>query len=207
MESKSFKFETGVTISIGTKEITAKDKSGEDKMDSVNLDSFTFEQFAEPRISPSGLSSIPLVLGLLIVVFGGGDGTPFFYLGILILIFGIVALVFTVIEAMLEGNISRQLIAKFYAHKGYAITIGNKSGNNIQFVADLNELSKIKEVEKQLDELKQHLFKVESAKPQQTTVIQNESSNLDELKKLGELLEAKVITQEEFDQKKKELLK
>ena len=40
--------------------------------------------------------------------------------------------------------------------------------------------------------------------PQQ---IKNESSNLDEIKKLKELLDIGAITQEEFDTKKKELLK
>ena len=40
-------------------------------------------------------------------------------------------------------------------------------------------------------------------KPQ---IIQNNSSNLDEVKKLKELLDMNAITQEEFDKKKKELL-
>jgi glycerophosphoryl diester phosphodiesterase len=79
------------------------------------------------------------------------------------------------------------------------VTIGNKSGNNIEIIAQQEDLELIKELETKIYELKK------SAVKNDAPVIQS-SSNLDELKKLSELLNAGVITQTEFEQKKKQLL-
>ena len=80
------------------------------------------------------------------------------------------------------------------------MTIGNKSGNNIELIAQLDDLELIKELEQKIYELKK------SATKQNNPIIQSQSSNLDELKKLGELLNAGIIGQDEFDKKKKQLL-
>lgn len=48
--------------------------------------------------------------------------------------------------------------------------------------------------------------KLSSVPETSTTIIQNQSSNLDELEKLANLRDKGIITQEEFEAKKKQLL-
>jgi len=205
MKTKTFRFQTGVSITVGAEQITARDESGADKMDSKHVDSLSYEEFVQPRIPPAGLATIPFVLGFFILIISGGDGTPLFYLGATLLGLSVVGFIFVALDALLFTGVARKLIASVWAHKGYAIEVGNKQGNNISFFALDNELERIKQVSKMIDELKVHLSQLEEQKV--TPVIQQSSSYLDELKKLGELLNTKVITQSEFDIKKAELLK
>ncbi len=77
-----------------------------------------------------------------------------------------------------------------------------ESENSFTFEANLNDLMEeiSKYVKNRLEEIK------ENKTAPQTTVIEQKTSSADELIKFKQLLDAGVITQEEFDKKKQELL-
>jgi hypothetical protein len=202
MEDKTYRFKTGVVVGITKEEIYAKDNSGIDKMSAKNIDALSYEEQIQPRISPAGLCTIPFTLGALMMIFWGGDNNK---LGLFLVIIGAVGFVFIFFDAMLQLNLARTLIAKVWSYKGYAVTIRNNSGNNILFYTDLTELKKIKEVENKISELKLFLSSTKETATNGQQPVSN--SNLDELKKLAELFASGIITQEEFDMKKRELLK
>jgi len=204
MKTKTFRFQTGVSITVGAEQITARDENGADKMDSKHVDSLSYEEFVQPRIPPAGLATIPFVLGFFILIFSGGDGTPLFYLGATLLGLSVIAFIFMALDGLLFTGVARKLIASIWAYKGYAVEISNKSGNNITFFTQSDELGSIRLVSKSIDELKIHLSQME--KKTIVPVIQQSSSNLDELKKLGALLESGILSQSEFDEQKKKLL-
>ena len=102
------------------------------------------------------------------------------------------------IDSFLELGITNNIINNFFSNKGYHVTIGSKSGNNIEIIALIEDLELIKELETNIYELKKSVVKNDAPIMQ--------SSNLDELKKLSELLNSGIITQTEFEQKKKQLL-
>ena len=96
--------------------------------------------------------------------------------------------------AMQTSFLSRFINIYFSEHRILAI-IGNKSGNNIEFYALDNEVSKIKEVEEEISNRKKLVTHDTS---------QNEFYS--DIKKLKKLYEEDIITKEEFDLKKKLIL-
>jgi len=204
MKTKTIRFQTGVSITIGAEQIIARDENGTDKMDSKFVGSLSYEEFVQPRIPPAGLATIPFVLGFFILIFGGGDGTPLFYLGATLLALSVIAFIFMALDGLLFTGIARKLIASIWAHRGFSVEISSKFGKNITFFTQRDELGSIKLVSKSIDELKIHLSQME--KKTTAPVIQQSSSNLDELRKLGALLESGVLSQSEFEQQKSKLL-
>ena len=120
------------------------------------------------------------------------------YFGIILMGLAFVFFLITVIDSFLELGITNNIINNFFSNKGYHVTIGSKSGNNIEIIALIEDLELIKELETNIYELKKSVVKNDAPIMQ--------SSNLDELKKLSELLNSGIITQTEFEQKKKQLL-
>jgi hypothetical protein len=107
-------------------------------------------------------------------------------------------------DSMLHTNLYRKIIHKYFSNHGYLITIGNQSGNNIEFVSNDDEMVKIKKLESCLNKLKSEVENktIVSEKPNVTA-----TSNLDEIKKLGELYKNGILTEEEFKNKKEQILK
>lgn len=203
--SKTFDFKSGVTVETNKDKVTATANNYNNSIQTADLDNFSYVDHTEQRMTFVGLLARMFVIGLLIVIlskvlFGKFQmESQAIFIGCAIMGISFLGFALFCIDLMLELGITNNLISNFFSNKGYHVTIGNKSGNNIEIIAQLDDLELIKELETKIYELKK------SAVKNDAPVIQS-SSNLDELKKLSELLNAGVITQTEFEQKKKQLL-
>lgn len=205
-QPKNYHFENGVKIEIDSKKITMIDKNNHKNISSENLDNFSKQDYVQDMMSPGTLwfrfvaASIVLI-GISETIWGGWSFMSWSFTLILIVV-NIIFFMFFMIDELIEANILRRFIRAYLSYEGILVTIGNNSGNNIEFLVSPEDNDKVNQLEKAIDELKKYKKdKLQNNKVNQTT------SNLDELKKLGDLLANKIITQEEFDIKKKELLK
>jgi hypothetical protein len=202
---KTFDFKTGVTVETNKDKITVTAQNSSKTIQSTDLDNFSYREHTEQRMTFVGVLARMFAVGLLLLIFSKmifskiNLESQATYLGVILMGISFLAFIVFCVDLMLELGISDNIINSFFSNKGYYVTIGNKSGNNIELIAQLDELDLIKELESKIYELKK------SAVKNDTSVIQP-SSNLDELKKLSELLNAGIITQTEFEQKKKQLL-
>lgn len=114
-------------------------------------------------------------------------------------------------DAFLETGLYDKVILRFFADRGYAVTIGNKSGNNASLFAMESDFPKIKKLETAISDLK-HFLENKQAQPTIVTptpepnIKPSSTTQLDDLKKLGELFQSGILTKEEFEKKKTELL-
>ncbi len=218
---KTFRFDTDVNVYVTTEGIKATANNGSTNIEAKNLDNFSYIDYVEPKLSPIGMATRVLVFGWLgafaltffvkdewaVLFFEANPKDLFFgWLAIVIFIlsFLLAGFIWTsfVMDMFLETGLYDQIIVRYFAHKGYQVTLGNRSGNNIVFFAMDYELSKIRILEKKMQELKSY-FELNKS---QTTQPQVNATNLDELKKLGELYQNGILTKDEFDKKKVELL-
>lgn len=202
---KTFSFKTGVTIEITKDKVIASAENGSNSIQSSDLDNFSYAEHTEQRMSFVGVLSRMFVIGLLLVILNKVLFSKFqlesqaIFVGCALMGLAFVFFLVMVIDSFLELGITNSLMNNFFSNRGYHVTIGNKSGNSIELITELNELELIKELESKIYEIKK------SAVKNHVPIIQS-NSNLDELKKLGDLLNAGIIDQTEFDQKKKQLL-
>jgi hypothetical protein len=203
--SKIFNFKSGVTVETTKDKVTATAPNYNKTIQSADLDNFSYVEHSEQRISFVGVLARMFVVGLLLlivnkVLFGKFQmEKQAIFMGCVLMGIAFIAFLLTVIDSQLEMGITNSIVNNYFSNKGYYVTIGNKSGNNIELIAQLDDLELIKELEVKIYELKKSAVKNDNS-------VQAQSSNLDELKKLGELLSAGIIDQAEFDQKKKQLL-
>ena len=204
-QPKKYQFENGVIVDINQDKITVAINNDKKTMNAENIDNFGYQEYNEPMMAPSTLlfwiigGSFGFV-GLSELFFGGWSFFSWSFTFILVIINVIIFLIF-MIDELLELRIFRSIIANHFTNEGIQVAIGNNSGNNLEMIVFKEEQSKVSDLEKTIEELR--TFKKE------TSQINNvaSTSNLDELKKLGELLESNIITKEEFELKKSELLK
>lgn len=202
---KTFSFKTGVTIETTRDKVIASAQNSSNSIQSTDLDNFSYAEHTEQRMTFVGVLSRMFVIGLLLVILNKVLFSKFqlesqaIFMGCTLMGLAFVLFLITVIDSFLELGITNNIINNFFSNKGYYVTIGNKSGNNIELITELNELELIKELETKIYELKKLATKND------VPVIQS-NSNLDELKKLGDLLNAGIIDKAEFEQKKKQLL-
>jgi len=202
---RTFDFNSGVTIETNKDKVTATANNYNNSIQTADLDNFSYVDHTEQRMTFVGVLARMFVIGLLIVIlskvlFGKFQmESQAIFIGCAIMGLAFVFFLVMVIDLFLELGITNNIINNFFSNKGYHVTIGNKSGNNIEIVALIEDLELIKELETKIYELKKSAIKKDAP------VIQS-SSNLDELKKLSELLNSGIITQTEFEQKKKQLL-
>jgi hypothetical protein len=203
---KTFNFKSGVAVETNKDRITTTAPNYNKTIQSGDLDNFSYIEHSQQRLTFIGVLARMFVVGLLLLIvskllFGKIHlETQATYLGGFLMVISFLGFILQVVDSWLEIGITDNIINSFFSNKGYYVTIGNKSGNNIELIAQLDDLELIKELEQKIYELKKLAVK------QDAPVIQAQSSNLDELKKLGELLNAGIIDQTEFDQKKKQLL-
>lgn len=209
-----FSFDTGVVVTFLNDSLNVKSSNYNSSINYKNLDNYTYKNVSIPRITPFGLATRTLLYGwisafALIIPVKDEWGALFFtanpfdiflaWLSIIIFCgsFFISGLIFLgyVFTAAIETSFLSRLINNYFSDHGILITIGNKSGNNIEFYALDNEVSKIKEVEKEI------LNRRKSTKANKS---QNEFYS--DIKKLKKLLEKGIITEKEFDLKKKQIL-
>lgn len=201
---KTFNFKSGVTVETNKDKVTATDPNYNNSIQTADLGNLSYVEHSEQRITFVGLLARMFVIGLLIVIlskvlFGKFQlESQAIFIGCALMGLAFVFFLVMVIDSFLELGFTNNIINNFFSNKGYHVTIGSKSGNNIEIIALIEDLELIKELETKIYELKK------SAVKNNAPIVQ--SSNLDELKKLSELLNAGVITQIEFEQKKKQLL-
>ncbi|MBY8963867.1 SHOCT domain-containing protein [Flavobacterium sp. D11R37] len=160
-----------------------------------NMGGVNIEEFSYLSIRPTQISLRMLLLGIIIAIIAMVISVePLSFLGVVMIIFGIV--MFNVglwVDGFLGTKIAYNVYSYLFASKGYKVSIQNNSGGgHIEFYIALNQL---KEAE-QLDtfRLKE---KPETAFP---------SNGLNDLEKISELFKRGILTEEEFIQKKKQLL-
>lgn len=203
MEIKNFKFGTGVELEVGENTITLNTSSNKRSLESDMFDTFSYNLYFENRISPGGLYFRILVFSFISIFF-------IFFLSlttiiIYTIIIGIFNAILTIVfafDAMLELNFFRRITNQYFSNNYYLVEISSKTGNNIQFYTLVDEINKIKEVEKCLTELKKRINNKKINNAEKPEVLNYH----DDLKKLGELLKSGLVTQEEFDLKKKQIL-
>lgn len=205
---KEYNFKTGVAVTINSEKITAKHSKGTSFINSENIDNLNFKKVLQPKMSVGGMQFrlIGLSLLFLFIMSSFMDtqtqwkvGLPIFFI---VAVLNVGFYLFGFIDAMLELKIYRGIINKYFSDEGFNVSIGNKSGNNIDFLTLIDEQNVIEELKKKLEELKLFI----SNKQEQNNNNQIATSNLDELKKLGDLYKNKIITEDEFEKKKMELL-
>lgn len=219
---RTFNFDSGVVVTLNTETVTAVASNGRTTIESKHLDNFHYIEHIEARISSFALVARTFGIGIVLIFISGDQLKALIFqaslfnnltlwAGLLCIIIGFIALFIEMIDLFMQLGLYKRLIAKLFSTRGYAVSIGNKSGNNINFFAGEDEISLIKSLEKKTIELKKHL---ETNQPQQVVVTpvaehQTKVSDnvLDDLKKLGDLFQSGILTQQEFDQKKTELLK
>lgn len=193
---KVFNFNSDIQLLINDENITLIHEGGKNKINPENLDRISYNLYWENRISPGGLYARLFWIPLTATIFMNWKLSiiVYSYLAILIVIF--------VFDAMLELNICRSFVNKYFSNNYYCVEIASKTGNNIQFYTSVDELKKIKEVEKCLTDLKKRINDKTMKDTEKPEVLYYH----DDLKKLGELLKSGLVTQEEFDLKKKQIL-
>lgn len=203
---KTFNFKSGVTVETNKNKVTATAPNYNKTIQCSDLDNFSYVDHSQQRITFWGLLARIFTVGLLLLIFSKAIfqklnlETQATYLGMFLMGLSFLGLILFVIDITLELGIADNIINQFFSNKSYYGTIGNKSANNIEFYAHLEDLELVKELEAKIYELKKSAIKEDNP------IAQTQSSNLDELKKLGELFNAGIIDQTEFDQKKKQLL-
>lgn len=102
--------------------------------------------------------------------------------GFLVMLIAVFAFIIEVIDAFLELGLYNKLIGHFFSDKGYQVTIGNRSGNNIVFFAMLDELRRVKELDKKLEELKAYIIENKNPIPVAPIPQKSNDTHLDDLK-------------------------
>jgi ABC-type multidrug transport system fused ATPase/permease subunit len=207
-----FKFDTEVTINVDETKILAKYESGTASIDSQNIDSFSYSKYWEARFSPANLWFRFVGISVAIMLFTGfiSDSTDsssvngwvsFLSIVGILVVLNILFFFLFMLDAMMRIGIFAGIIKSFFSNHVYSVIIGNMSGNNIEFITLLNEKDKIIKLEQKVKEVKEDARQKKMSNP-----ISN-SSDLDELNKLGQLYKDGILTKEEFIQKKEEMLK
>lgn len=213
MNSK-FNFETGVVITFQNDSLNVNSTKYNSSINYDNLDNYTYENVTQPRVTPFALAVRTLVLGWAIAftitipikdewggIFFTASSSDIFLAWASIIMFAVSFLISGLIfwgyvfSAAMQTSFLSRLINNHFSDHGILVTIGNKSGNNIEFYALDNEVSKIKEVETEI--LNRRKSIIDDA-PQNTSY--------SDLKNLKQLHEEGIITEHEFDLKKKQIL-
>lgn len=231
-EAQIFRFSSGVVVELNENKLIAKADNGSSSIDIKNLDNIKYLKVTQPRLSVIGMITRTLIGGCLLAllidmifvrdewgaIFFDASPKDIFFGWIAIIIFigsfllaGFIWFVF-VFDAFLETGLYEKFILRFFADRGYAVTIGNKSGNNASLFAKESDLPKIKKLETAISDVKHF---IENKPVQQPPIItptpepnikSTSSTQLDDLKKLGDLFQSGILTKEEFEKKKTELL-
>jgi hypothetical protein len=208
-QNKIYSFRTGVKIEINDTSITTIDNKGSSYIILNKLDNLTYSNIVLPRISPVTLLFRTVGLSILIafaigIVFDrieGGTLKGFGLLGILFIL-NILFFFLFVFDTLFQFNIFNRIINNFFSNKLIHVTIGNKSGNNIEFYTLPEELIDIMKLKKNIETF----ILGENERMKDDKYADDLKSNVDELRKLNELFKTGVITDEEFKQLKSRII-
>lgn len=219
--TNEFYFKTGVVVTFKDDSLNVKTSNFNSSINYTNLDNYTYSNIYKPRISPIGLAFRTLVFGwfsAFIIVLPVKDewGALFFtassmdiflaWLSIIIAVGSV--LIFWLIlfglgfSVFMETSFLSRFIQNNFSDYRIKTIIGNKSGNNIEYNALEEEISKVKAVEIEIASRKKIVN--ENTKSNSLNILQTDFHS--DLKKLNELLVEGILTQEEYDLKKKQIL-
>ena len=209
-----FSFNTGVVVTFLNDSLNVKTSNYNSSIYYKSLDNYTYKNVSFPKITPFALAVRTLVLGWAFAftitipikdewgaIFFTASSLDIFLAWSSIIIcagsFLISALIFWgyVFSAAIRTSFLSRLINTYFSEHRILAIIGNKSGNNIEFYALDNEISKIKEVENEISNRK---------KTATDNALQNDFYS--DIKRIKELLDKDIITKEDFDLKKKQIL-
>ena len=183
-------------------------------IDFKNLDSAVYKEVYIPRITVMNLAVrstiLFFVLGCLTISLVGGDHWEGF-LWVTIILWIAAFLSFRMIwgsyifSIMFGANFWDKIIKKYFSNQNYQITIGNKNGEviNIYTLITDADKKKIEKLQNIIEKIRNMVFK-ESIQVKKVVVESNDYFK--ELSSLNELLKSGILTQEEFDLKKKQIL-
>lgn len=212
--NNKFSFNTGVDVTFLHDSLNVKASNYNSSINYTNLDNYTYENVSLPRVTPFSLAVRTLVFGWILAfiilipvkdewgaLFFTANAFDIFLAWLSMIVFAgsflISALLFWgfVVSAAMQTSFLSRFINNYFSDHRLFIIIGNKSGNNIQFYAFDDEISKIKEIEKEVSNRK---------KLTENNAVQDDFFS--DIKKIKKLLEENLLTQEEFESKKKQLL-
>lgn len=206
-QPKKYEFKNGVVLDINEQKIILTINNDKKTLNAENIDNFGQQEHIEPTMSRGTLLFwiIGISFGMVALseIYLGGWSFFSWSLTFILIAINIVIFLIFMIDELLELGIFRRIVHHYFSNEGILFTIGNNSGNNLDIIVYKEEHGKVLDLEKTIEELR--IFKKEMR--QINNVASTRISNLDELKKLGELLESNIITKEEFETKKSELLK
>jgi len=216
--TKKIRFNTGVSIDFINNQVLVTASNYKGAIDYKNLDNYTYSSVYFPRLSLLALAARIFLGGGILSVFlfaimyklDSSDESSHLLNVLTSIVFAatIILPVFIfygeLFNTILGFNFADKIIQKYYSDKRWVVVIGNKSGNNIKFYAVIDEIEKVKQLEKIISDIKKNYL----AEPK----LQNEvtksvpSDYLMELSKLNELYKQGVLTDVEFTTKKTEIL-
>lgn len=212
--NNKFSFNTGVDVTFLNDSLNVKASDYNSSINYTSLDNYTYKNVSFPKITPFALAVRTLVLGWACAftitipikdewgaIFFTASSLDIFLAWSSIIIcagsFLISALIFwgNIFSAAMQTSFLSRFINTYFSEHRILAIIGNKSGNNIEFYALDNEVSKIKKVEEEISNRKKLVT---------YDIFENEFYS--DIKKLKKLYEEDIITKEEFDLKKKLIL-
>ena len=208
MENKTISFSTGNLI-INDKNISFHLKGGNVKnVNTIGRENIGHQDKQPMRLLPKSefvyifrnaiIGIVVVVVGFIIAV--SSQFFLFVYLGLGFLFFAFfLYFAWMWLDSILGLNIAKPIMLSLYGVNAIRVVVQNiYGGNNLQFFLRLDEESKIPNFE---DYKLDKIYNVDNVKKSDTV-----KNNLDDIEKIAALRDKGILTQEEFDLKKKQIL-
>lgn len=214
---KKIGFNTGVSIDFVNNQVLVTASNYKGAIDYKNLDNYTYTSIYVPRLSFIAVAARIFLGGgflsvfLFALMFKVDSEELSHFLGVLTIIVFLATILFSglvfygfIFNAILGFNIADKIVQNYFSNKRWFVVIGNKSGNNIQFYAIIDEIEKVKQLEKIISDIKKNYIPEPILQKEVTKSVP--SDYLVELTKLNELYQQGILTEAEFTNKKTEIL-
>lgn len=196
MESKTIKFISG-NVEITDKKIsfysTTKNLKNLQSMERYDMGNINSENFSYLGILPIQIALRSLFLGVIFAVLSIIIGVEAIsILGVVMIIFGLITFNLDLwVDGLMGTKFAYRLCSYLFAGKGYKITIQNNTGGeHIVFYIALDQLSQA--------------LNIESCRLKEKPTTQ--AIGINDLEKISELFQKGILTEEEFNLKKKQIL-
>lgn len=200
MENKIINFASG-NIELTNEKISfrssVKDLKQFQSMERYNMGQVNSEQYTYLGIMPIQLALRSLFFGIILAIIAIAANIQFFsVIGVSAIVFGLVTFNLDLwVDGLFGTKFGYRLCAYFFATKGHKITIQNNSGGeHILFYISLNQLG---------EAMKLETYKV-TERPIPNPLPQ--MGGIHDLEKISELYQKGIVTEDEYNQKKRQLL-
>jgi hypothetical protein len=207
-ENKTIRFSTGKLIINDTNISFHQERGNVNDVNTISRDNIGHMDKQAMRLLPKAefvyIFRIALI-GIALIVLGfivgvGNNNYKMMYLGFVAIAFAsFLMFCYYWIDGLFGVEITQSILLKFHGVDAYRIVVQNIfGGTNLMFLIRDEEVSKLPKLEN---------YKMDKIHKVENVVNQNVNTNsLDDLKKLGDLYQGGILTKEEFEQKKTELL-